>query len=342
MVQPPSGRAEALLGVVRGSSDQESDAIGSLLDALGPQVTALVPGAALPPGLEVWVQDEPRVYSLPGAGVDDAEGLWSARHQRILLARDAEDLERTLAHELVHAALDETWGRLPGTVEEGLCDLVSAQLCSDGATRLRAGRLCSAALACGGLAVELRLTRNDHGGHWLARVSLSGEVAGDAPQRAVFEVEAGLSSTALTTGTKRGFYGLAFLLVQRAEQRVGLQGLRELCERAEAQDLEHVPTAWLLEAAALEDDRAHWQAAAVRALDDAALLELVHMYPSFAVDAVEGWLEGEDLSQGWPEGTRIEVRTLEGDALVDLTEDDRLLELVLEARRAESQAPSRE
>ena len=101
-------------------------------------------------------------------------------------------------------------------------------------------------------------------------------------------------------------------------------------------------TAWLLEAAALEDDRAHWQAAAVRALDDAALLELVHMYPSFAVDAVEGWLEGEDLSQGWPEGTRIEVRTLEGDALVDLTEDDRLLELVLEARRAESQAPSRE
>ena len=141
------------------------------------------------------------------------------------LHANADNLERTLAHELVHAALDEPWHLLPGTLEEGLCDLVSAKLCPDGAARLRAGRLCSAALACGGLKLELRLSWPDDKREWLARVTLSGEDQGEKPQSRVFDVQAGLSSTALTSGTKRGFYGLAFLVIERAEAAIGLQGI---------------------------------------------------------------------------------------------------------------------
>lgn len=338
MVQPPAARVQAAEGIVRGDDAAESARVSLLLDRLAPRVQALVPGADLPEDLEVWVQESPRLYALPGMGVADAEGLYSAHHSRILLSRAADDLERTLAHELAHAALGEEWALLPGTVEEGLCDLVSELLCPEGATRLRAGRLCSAALACGGLALELRLQSGSDGRQWVARVTLAGEDQGEDPQRAVFAVEAGLSSTALTTGTKRGFYGLAYLLVSRAAERVGLDGLHALCEEATTEGLDRVPAAQLLEAAGLEDSREAWRSAAAAALGPEELRALVVMYPHFVVDALDGWLHDQSLEAGWPEGVTLQV-ALPGGAVADLSGDASLLEQ-LRARRAGAAQPA--
>lgn len=333
MVQPPATRVQAAEGIVRADGDLEANQISALLDALAPRVEALVPYSSLPEDLEVWIQGQPRLYAFPGSHVDDAEGLWSEHHHRVLLARDADNLERTLAHELVHAALDEPWQMLPGTLEEGLCDLVSAQLCPDSAPRLRAGRLCSAALACGGLKLELRLSWPEDKRLWLARVTLSGEDQGETPQRQVFEVQAGLSSTALTSGTKRGFYGLAFLVMERAEANIGLDGIVELCLRADEQGLDEVPAPWILDAAQLDDEALAWREAAVEQMGPLELAELVKMYPNFAVDALHSWLAEEDLESGWPEGLVAELELL-GGPTISLVGIDSLLHS-LRKRQAE-------
>ncbi|MEO2144880.1 MAG: hypothetical protein ABGY32_03180 [bacterium] len=334
MVQPPASRVQAAEGIVRAADQLEALRISAMLDSLGPRLEALLPNSSLPDDLEVWIQGQPRLYAFPGSQVDDAEGLWSEHHHRVLLARNADNLERTLAHELAHAALDEPWQMLPGTLEEGLCDLVSARLCPQGASRLRAGRLCSAALACGGLKLELRLSWPDDQRQWLARVTLSGEDQGDSPQQEVFEVEAGLSSTALTSGTKRGFYGLAFLVMERATANIGLEGIRDLCQRAETEDLDEVPPAWLLEAAELEDETLAWRRAAVEQMGPEELRELVQMYPNFAVDALYSWLVNEDLEAGWPEGLVAELELL-GGPTISLVGVDSLLESLRE-RQAEN------
>ena len=51
------------------------------------------------------------------------------------------------------------------------------------------------------------------------------------------------------------FYGISWLIVSRLKQRIGLEGLHELCQRARAAGLELVPVAWLEEAAELDFDR---------------------------------------------------------------------------------------
>ena len=352
MVQPPASRVQAAEGVVRAGDLMEAHNTSLLLDALGPRVEALVPFSSLPDDLEVWIQGQPRLYAFPGSQVADAEGLWSEHHHRVLLARNADNLERTLAHELVHAALDEPWHLLPGTLEEGLCDLVSAKLCPDGTARLRAGRLCSAALACGGLKLELRLSWPDDKREWLARVTLSGEDQGEKPQSRVFDVQAGLSSTALTSGTKRGFYGLAFLVIERAEAAIGLQGIADLCLKADAQGLDEVPPAWLLDAAGLVDETLAWREAAVEQMGPDELRELVQMYPNFAVDALHSWLADENLGAGWPEGLVAELELLGGPtislvgidslltSLQDKQMDDSLDEGVQAALLANASSPS--
>jgi hypothetical protein len=326
MAPPPRAHVYAKQGSVRGENESEALRVSRLLDRLGPEALALLPDSALPGDLEVWVQETPRLYTFPGEGTHDAEGLWSEAHGRILLARGADDLERTLAHELVHACLGSSWQALPGTLEEGLCDHVSTLLAPEGSARLRAGRLSSAALACGGLRLELHLRAPNSGRDWTARITLTGEAPDAAPQRELFRVQAGLSSTSLTSGVKRGYYGLAFLLIERVCAERGLDGLHALCERARAEGYEHVPRPWLLGAAGLDDDQNAWRAAAAASLGTAELVELVRMYPDFAADAIADYL----CSAGLARLDQIEARlqVVEGTGALELTQLDFLAPLV--------------
>ncbi|MGK0483507.1 MAG: hypothetical protein ACJAQ3_003490, partial [Planctomycetota bacterium] len=178
MATPPSEVLAFDGGRVRAADAVEAERVEGLLKELKPRLLELLPDSTFE-DLEVWVQDRPTLYRYTTQATADAEGLWSPTHRRIMLSRHADHVERTLAHELTHAVLGDSWSMLPGSLEEGLADHVSAALVDDGATRLRAGRLSSACLATGGLEIDVDVTRligddgeSDVRRGWSARVKL--------------------------------------------------------------------------------------------------------------------------------------------------------------------------
>jgi len=288
LAAPPQSLFETPNGLVRAARAEEARAIAAILDKVRPRLLSVLPGARRDP-VEVWMQDHPHLYHFAQEGSSDAEGLYAPSQDRILLGRGLEDTERVLVHELVHASLGEDWDALPGTLEEGLCDAVAARLSDVGVARLRAGRLSSAALVCGGLALDVETRRaggrrGERSG-WSARMLLSSDEVVEEPQREIFRVSAGLSSTRLEPNVKRGLYGLSFLLVDRLIARVGLEGLHGLCVEARAQGYDTVPRRWLLEAAELPDDARSWGRAAVDGLSQAELIELARLYPGIVASA---------------------------------------------------------
>lgn len=323
-------------GVVRGADERETREVAEMLARLEPQILALLPDTDLT-GIEVWIQDEPHLYRFPQAAGFDAEGLYSPAHDRILLSRRAQDMERVLAHELVHAALGSSWSRLPGTLEEGLCDAVAARLSDNDSARLRAGRLSGAALACGGLQLELDVRERDPVSQdlrlgWSARITLTGQEDGESRPMQVFEVSAGRSSTRLESSSKRSFYGLSFLVVECVVDRHGFEGLAGLCERASEEGLRKVPSSWLLEAAGLDSDPAAWRAAAVEQMGNDELVELVRMYPGFVADSLAGHLVSLDLQgppESWLDAIQADLSLVGGEASVRVTQLDFLREEVL-------------
>lgn len=292
-VTPPPAAFVGPSGTVRAQRGERAEEVHELLGELQPRVLALLPDTVRR-DLEVWVQPTPALYRSDEATTyDEADGFWSEGHCRIHLREQAGDLERTLAHELVHASLGESWRALPGTVEEGLCDVVAARLCPTSATELRAGRLSAAAFATGGVELEVEVLFSGEASPrglvvgCLSRVRLLGAVSGDLSPLDVFEVEAGLSSTDLSTDEKKVLYGLSFLLVERIVAACGFEGLHRLCTSAREDGLEKVPAEWLLQAAGL--GMAHpaaWHAAIHHGIGDRELRTLLLLYPSALLDTV--------------------------------------------------------
>ncbi|MEM9381225.1 MAG: hypothetical protein AAGB93_14830 [Planctomycetota bacterium] len=296
MATPPSSILAFDGGRVLAADAHEAERVETLVSDLRPRLLELLPDASFD-SVDVWVQERPSLYRFTAASTADAEGLWSPTHRRIMLSRHADHFARTLAHEMTHAVLGATWSLLPGSIEEGLADHVSATLCENGAARLRAGRLSSACLATGGLEIDVDVVRVDRSTDdllpvqrgWSARVKLKGETAPTDPMD-VFRLAAGLSSTKLDTGTKRGFYGLAYVAVSRIVEREGYEGLHRLCAEAEEEGFDRVPAGAILRAAELDRDPETWRAAAASAMGDREIVELVRMYPDFLVDALTGYL----------------------------------------------------
>jgi hypothetical protein len=320
LVAPPSAQVFSKSGTVRGASTLEAQELADKLDYLRPNLMKSLPGARQVVDLEVWIQDTPGLYSFPHSANGDAEGLWSESHDRILLARDADDMERTLAHELVHASLGHDWNTLPGTLEEGLADYMSTTLVPGAAPRLRAGRLASAALATGGLGMTLSIRLPNHPTTWMARITLSGSQPSPNPQRDVFRLAAGLSSTKVTAASKRGYYGLAFLLIDRVITRHGLEHLHHMCLSAAQQGFASIPRPWLLEAADLQDSPEAWRAAALQSMGAAELVELLEMHPGFVRDAAAAYLRKEGISE--LKGVEISLTLRESNTTLDLQKDE--------------------
>jgi hypothetical protein len=223
--------------IVRAPDPVEATAVLELAQRQAKLIAELYgPGAQAPREsrpLSIWLQDEP---AQPGLGLRshaDAEGFYAHSHHRIHLRRDAERLDRTLAHELAHACLPPEWRQLPGSLEEGLCDTLSTLVVPDSAASLRAGRLSAAAFATGGLLVEVMIDLPDEGGPTRAtfatRLRLEADEALDIEPSTVFDLDAGLSGGHAEAAERKALYGLAYLVVSRAHARRGIEGLRELC-----------------------------------------------------------------------------------------------------------------
>lgn len=325
-VPPPSAHAGPS-ALVRAPAPEQAAEASAQLESLQPRILATLPDSRRRE-LEVWIQASPALYQHSASDYEEADGFWSERYGRIHLREGAEDRERILAHELVHASLGESWTRLPGTVEEGLCDVVSGLLCPEQAPQMRAGRLSAAAFATGGMQLEVELavpTAQHPLGVELgcvSRVRLLGSVLPTLDPGDVFEVEAGLSSTELPIVEKKVLYGLSYVLVERIVERSGFEGLHALCLRAEAEGLEEVPGDWLLDAADLHlAGRREWRAAIHDAIGDAELRTLLLLYPKALLDTVERVFGiqvrvGVDLSGRSPLKARVSVPG--SDAEVDL------------------------
>jgi hypothetical protein len=287
---PPPARVDARFGVVRAGSPEEARGLAAALDQLLPRVIAEIPDArpATTPrgpegtGLQVWLQEEPALYVFPSSSTyRDADGFFSDRLGRIHLRAGSDDVERTLVHELVHATLGASWQGLPGSLEEGLCDVVAARLCPQSAPRLRAGRLLAAALAIGGLELEVRFGAPLHPPDpaadvcFVQRILPAGRSAANLDPLDVFRTRAGISSVSLESDRKKALYGLAFLVTERIVERRGIEGLHEIVRRVGTGEDEET---WL-RAADLTRDPEDWRRALASALGPAELAELAREHP---------------------------------------------------------------
>lgn len=290
-VAPPEHSARALHGLVRAEEPELAHDVAAALDRIAPLVVAEVPGSSCDP-VEVWVQDEPALYAFAGSAYSDADGFWAEGVGRIHLRASRDRLERTLAHELVHRTLGPEWDALPGTLEEGLCDVVASRVCPESSAKLRAGRLSSAAFATGGLFLDLELALAPHEATgratapevcWSARLRIDADPTIRLEPLAVFSVRAGLSTSPVSSDEKKGYYGLAYLVIERIVAAEGLAGLHARCVRARERGLDEVPVDELLAAAGLTRDDESWRAAALASLGRNELAELVRSHPQMLV-----------------------------------------------------------
>jgi hypothetical protein len=258
LAPPPPILVETPFGEVRARSREKALEVADLLERLAPEVKAVLPGAQDRP-IDVWVQDELAVYLFhkrPESvrGFTLLEDEFEAK--RIHLQEGGQS-PWYLAHELVHALIGSSWATLPGILEEGLGDVIAEQLNPEYDEHIRSHRLLNASAFTDGL--ELEVVYLEPGpGSWRTWPAIEKHgrlrLGPTLPPGTIDELLA----------TPRGelhrrwaeipesFYGISWLIVSRIAERVGLEGLHTLCERAQASGFELVPVTWLENASGLD------------------------------------------------------------------------------------------
>ena len=260
LAPPPPIVVDTPFGEVRARSASKASEVAALLERLAPEVKAMLPGAQDRP-VDVWVQDELAVYLFhkrPESvrGFTLLEDEFQAK--RIHLQESGQS-PWYLAHELVHALIGPSWAPLPGILEEGLGDVIAEALNPEYEEHIRSHRLLNASAFTGGIELEVVYRQPEPGPSRSWSVVRQPCVLRLGP-----EISPGTLADLLRTPRSElhrrwadipeSFYGISWLIVSRAVERVGLEGLHALCARATDAGLELVPIAWLEEAAALELD----------------------------------------------------------------------------------------
>ncbi|MEO0650815.1 MAG: hypothetical protein AAFZ65_09055, partial [Planctomycetota bacterium] len=145
------------MGLVRAESASDAEHFGALVGDLQPAVLESLPGS-VERDTEVWIQEElshrwgelapDNVKGFTLIGSDNDRG-------RIHLRRNTDYPEWFLAHELVHALIGPEWSTLPGVLEEGLCEVIAAELSPAAAPRIRALRAVESSLFLGRMRIVL-------------------------------------------------------------------------------------------------------------------------------------------------------------------------------------------
>ena len=260
LAPPPPIVVETPFGDVRAETRDTAIEIAELLLRLAPEVQAHLPGSQ-DRSIDVWVQDELRVYrhkNRPESvrGFTLLADEFDARRIHLQADRNA---PWYLAHELVHALIGTSWSTLPGILEEGLADVIACEVNAEHRGHIRAHRLLNASAFTNGIELELAY-----------RVP-AGDVASDGLElrrsmllRITEPVAVGRAREILTMSRSQlhhrwpdipeSYYGIAWLIVSRIHERVGLEALHDLCRRAEAEGHSLVPIDWLFDAAELDLD----------------------------------------------------------------------------------------
>jgi hypothetical protein len=245
-------------GDVRARNAGTASEVAGLLQRLAPEVKAILPDAQ-DRAIDVWVQDELAVYlfhkrpeSVRGFTLLDGE--FDAK--RIHLQEGGQS-PWYLAHELVHALIGPSWAPLPGILEEGLGDVIAETLNPEYEEHIRSHRLLNASAFTGGLELSV-VYREPGAGPWRSwpvveqpgHLRLGPSLAPGTLKELLATPRSELHRR--WADIPESFYGISWLIVSRAVQRIGLEGLHGLCLRARASGLELVPIAWLEDAADID------------------------------------------------------------------------------------------
>lgn len=162
-----------------------------------------------------------------------------------------------LVHELAHALLGPGWRTLPLALEEGLCTLLNDEL-ADPALLIAHLRCAARAGGSSMYSVSFHVLRpDDEPAKYSTFWGNSGGSDASESTLTIAEILALADSSDLKTMTKGEVghvYGVGVVVVSRILAAGGIEELHELSLRAADEGHEHVPVAWLLEAAGIESD----------------------------------------------------------------------------------------
>lgn len=281
------GKAHATpYGTVRADTIERAREVGELLGEIYPVVHAALPDA-LDRKTQVWVQKKLRRH-LFSSMREHVSGFTVLGHGRIHLREDDRDIRSTLAHELVHALMGESWEPLPAVMEEGLGDLFASRLDAGSRTRVRPARLLQAASYLGGFELEIAYStplqgEDDHVRILVALDEREAEFGPDELLAIGGRGELAPMSRHMDQSQTLDFYGFGYLLVTRIVDRIGIEGLHELCLRAKRDDLDVVPVAWIYAAAGI-DERDGWSRVVGDVVDASDIRDLVYGAPEIYAD----------------------------------------------------------
>lgn len=212
-------------GTVRGFDREEVAEVGRLVSELCPRIDQILRPERTEPVRLVVLDTAADPYAKAYTHEFVREGRIVDRF--IVVGSEAKYLRGFIvAHELVHWSADGAWDRLPLVLEEGLADLIASQLDPIGR--------------------EAKL-------YDLARVPAAENFG---------EIEAALGVSretwaALVPAERYRAYWVGYIVTNR----IGVEGLRELCAEAEAEGLRTVPIERVLVRAGLGTDVRAWNAA---------------------------------------------------------------------------------
>lgn len=204
---PPRFESRVPLGTARSDEPELAVRLADTGNQLAPAICAWLRVEPAPPFV-IW--HVPRVEAADFLVERDRDGAILSRRIEIGDFMARRQTRFAVGHELVHWYARGVWDRLPHAVEEGLADELALR-CSE---ELRGVRAMEFTAALASLTPERR-----------ARALALDE-------RSWKDVSAEACSDA---------YAVGFEIVQR----VGVDNLRALCERAENEGVERVPSAWL-------------------------------------------------------------------------------------------------
>ncbi len=249
---PLSTRATPV-GLVRADDEATADRYAALLEHLHPRVQQILPDALERP-TELWVQDVLR-RDRHEEHRSDAMGFTilgrNLEPGRIHLRANASYPTWYLAHELVHGLMGPSWAPLPGVLTEGLCDALAARVSPEVNSVIRTHRALHAGLYFGDMRYRIGYTHPASGEERRADVTYAyaNDPAEHDPEDLLTRSRRSFHSLNAVPAT---YYGLGFVFVERVLNRIGIDGLHELCLEATRAGHAVVPERWLLDAAGFE------------------------------------------------------------------------------------------
>jgi len=284
-VQPPRMMIPTPHGNVFADDSQAAQELAEMLIDLQPRVRELLPGDR-DRITDVW-----RGSALLPEDLRNRQGvvaLTELSSGRIVIGGGAFGVgdDFLLAHELVHALMDDSWDPLPAVMKEGLCDAIACRAVPGQAAQVRALRMFSARFAFGEQQLDLAVTEPSFG----ARLGVPLRVAASDVSRRDPHDALALGGRGVRLHDELHdedvLYGYGLLLVERVIERIGIVGLHELCIRARSEGRSLLTLVDVLAAAGLDDSALAWRAALADAVGPAELRALTEQLGERLADAV--------------------------------------------------------